>query len=47
MSDFNPHPPFEDKEDLFVQDESIPEEHRVIKLTGDMYDELITTRWGT
>ena len=40
-------PPFEDHESLFVQDESIPEEHRVIKLTGELYDELITTRWGT
>ena len=45
--DMNPHPPFEDKADLFDQDLSIPEEHRVIKLTGELYDELITSRWGT
>ena len=42
-----PPPPFEDKQSLFEQDESIPEEHRVIKLTGELYDELITSRWGT
>ena len=40
-------PPFEDKASLFEQDESVPEEHRVIKLTGELYDELITSRWGT
>jgi len=44
--DFNPHPPFDDKKDLFDQDESLPEEERFIKITGERYDELIMDRWG-
>ena len=44
---YNPHPPFTDKGDLFDQDESIPAEQRVIKLTGEIYDEIVTSRWGT
>ena len=43
--DMNPHPPFTPPDDLWEQDLSLPEEQRVIKMTGELYDELVTNRY--
>ena len=46
--DLNPHPPFEEEKDLFKILKDTPDEHQIIQLTGEAYDELITDRtWGT
>ena len=40
----NPHPPFHEEQDLWTIDEKIPIEHQVMQITGELYDEMITSR---
>ena len=42
----NPHPPFVEQGNLWQLLDDEPIEHQVMKITGDLYDELITTRIG-
>jgi|688.fasta_scaffold979943_2 hypothetical protein len=35
---YNPHPPFEEPDDLWVIDENVPVEQRIIELTDKIYD---------
>lgn len=43
--DMNPHPPFEEPEDMWAENKSLPLEWTVIELTDELYDKLITSRW--
>ena len=42
----NPHPPFVEQGNLWQLLDDEPIEHQVMKITGELYDELITTRVG-
>lgn len=46
MTDMNPHPPFEEPKNMWGLNESLPENQQLIQITDELYDELITTRWG-
>ena len=41
----NPDPPFTEPINMWVEDKSNPIEWTVIEITGEKYDELITSRW--